>query len=361
VVLLSDATPGRNGVGTYYDDLADHLRERLGGVILLTPPLDPAEAFEGWITGMPGDPTQKIYFPSPRMFWRRVRAFDPHVIISGTPGGFGMLGLLMAALLRTAFAVGYHTEYAELAGLYWKGRFGTAYKGIMALWDQMMFRFGSTVLVTNETLRDMALAWGARSSRIVGTPTHKSFLDRPLAPLPEEIGTVTYVGRLAPEKELGEVRRAAAAYPSLRFRIAGDGLLRPQVESWAAELANLEYVGWLPRDQVLDLLDRTDLLVLPSRFETFGTAAFEALVRRRLVLVSASCGIVQFPELSPGLFRIEQGEDLAGAVGRLRALGPDARRRVAEEGARAARLSAARTVDDWVEVLASMVLEKRFL
>ncbi len=360
VVLLSDAIPSRNGVGTYYDDLADHLRDRVGGVILLTPPTHPSEPFEGWATAMPGDPTQKIYFPSPRMFWRRIRAFDPHVIISGTPGGYGILGLVMAALFRTAFAVGYHTEYSELAGLYWEGRFGRLYKGILALWDRMMFRFGSTVLVTNESLRELALSWGAQDARMMGTPIQKRFLVEPLAPLPDHIGSVTYVGRLAPEKELGQLRDAATLLPDLRFTVAGDGPLREEVEEWARHLPNLDYAGWISRGDVLELLDRTDLLVLPSRFETFGTAAFEAMVRRRLVLVSPNCGILQFPELAPGLFPMEEGETLADAILRVQALGPGTLREVAERGAEAARRSSLRTIDEWVEVLTTAVHNKRF-
>lgn len=111
VVLLCDAIPGRNGGGTYYDDLRDHLETRVQEVLLLGPPADPAEKFPGWTTPMPGDPTQKLYFPSPRRLFQRIRRVAPHVIVSGTPGAFGVLGLLMAALHKAALCVGYHTEY----------------------------------------------------------------------------------------------------------------------------------------------------------------------------------------------------------------------------------------------------------
>jgi glycosyltransferase involved in cell wall biosynthesis len=360
VVFLSDAVPARNGVGTYYDDLADHLRDRLGGVMLLTPPADESEPFVGWTTPMPGDPTQRIYFPSPRMYWRRIRDFDPHVIVSATPGGYGLLGLLLAAAFRTALAVGYHTEYSELAGLYWAGPKGKAYKGAMALWDRMMVRFGSSVLVPNALLRDTALSWGARDVRIMGTPVQKRFLDEPTSPLPRRIRTVSYVGRLAPEKELDQIRRAAGRLPSMHFRLAGDGPLRSEVEAWSRTHPNLEYVGWIPRERVLDLLDQTDLFVLPSRFETFGTAAFEAMVRRRLVLVSPHCGIVQFPDLTPGLLQMRHGENLADAAQRALSLGAEVHQRVAGAGAEAARHACRRTIDEWVEVLVTTVHESRF-
>ena len=360
VVILSDAIPARNGVATYYEDLADHLQDRVERVDLLCPPADSGEPFTGWTMAMPGDPTQKLYFPSPGKLWRRVKGMEPHVIIAATPGGFGILGLAYAALLRTAFCVGYHTEYSELAQLYWENAFGRAYKGILALWDRMMFRFGSKVLVTNESLLEAARAAGGDNARIMGTPIQKSFLNKPLEALPQEPGTVGYVGRLAPEKELRQVREAAERHPDLHFRIAGDGPLREEVLGWARDHENLEYTGWITREEVIGVLDRTDVLVLPSRFETFGTAAFEAMVRRRLALVSPNCGITRWPELEGGLFVTHEGEPLHRALHRLRSLPAEDRYRMAETGRRTGRELSLRTIDDWEEVLVAAVAEKRF-
>ncbi len=360
VVLLSDAIPSRNGVGTYYDDLADHLRDRVEEVTLFCPPIDPGADFDGLVMTMPGDPTQKLYWPSPWNLFQEIRDVNPNVIVSGTPGGFGVLGLLFAALFRSAFCVGFHTEMESLASLYWTGRLSRVYKHVLGLWDRMILRFGANVLVMNEELKRQALRWGVRNPKVMGTPIQKSFLDRPVALLSPEVSTVTYVGRLAPEKELHQIHDAARALPELTFRLAGDGPLRKDVESWAAEMANLEYVGWISRSQVIDLLDDTGLLVLPSRFETFGTVAFEAMVRRRLVLVSPNCGIVHWPGLAPGLFRMKEGEPLARAIPRVLEHSPEERTRVAELGMREARTAAEETVDEWVEVLRHAVLEKSF-
>jgi glycosyltransferase involved in cell wall biosynthesis len=171
--------------------------------------------------------------------------------------------------------------------------------------------------------------------------------------------TVTYAGRLAPEKDLVQIRDAARELPSLRFRIAGEGPLREEVEGWASELPNLDYVGWISRDRVMDLLDQTDLLVLPSRFETFGTVALEAMVRRRLVLVSQNCGIIQWPRLASGLFQMEEGETLGQAITGLCVLAPEERAAVAGRGMREARAAAEETVDEWLEVLRSAVAQRR--
>jgi len=359
VVILSDSVPSRNGVGTYYDDLANHLMDRVEKVTLITPPSDPTQEFHGFTMRMPGYPTQKLYWPTPWRLWRQIKELSPHVIVSGTPGGFGTLGLLFARLLGTSFCVGYHTEIASLASLYWTGTFGGLYKTVLGLWDRMLLRLGSNVLVMNQDLKEQALAWRVKDPRVMGTPVQKSFLERPLSPLPPELSSITYAGRLAPEKELAQIRDAARELPSLRFRIAGEGPLREEVEGWASELPNLDYVGWISRDQVMDLLDETDLLVLPSRFETFGTVAFEAMVRRRSVLVSKNCGIIHWPKLATGLFQMAEGEALSQAIPRLLALAPEERAAVADRGMREARAAANRTVEEWLEVLQRAVLKKR--
>jgi hypothetical protein len=43
------------------------------------------------------------------------------------------------------------------------------------------------------------------------------------------------------------------------------------------------------------------VLVLPSKVESFGTVAMEAMVRQRLVLVSEACGITEWASLRQGL------------------------------------------------------------
>jgi glycosyltransferase involved in cell wall biosynthesis len=193
----------------------------------------------------------------------------------------------------------------------------------------------------------------------MGTPTQIAFLQEPLRPFPTEIRTVTFAGRLAPEKEVVQVLDAAASHPSLRFRVAGDGPLRETVEQRAATLPNLEYAGWVPRDRVLSLLDETDLLVLPSRFETFGTVAFEAMIRGRLALVSPNCGITHWPDLSPGLLIMEEGESLPKALSRLIGLTSAERESVARQAFQRSRTLSEGTVNDWVDVLQRAVAARR--
>jgi glycosyltransferase involved in cell wall biosynthesis len=107
------------------------------------------------------------------------------------------------------------------------------------------------------------------------------------------------------------------------------------------------------RDRVLELLDAHDLVVLPSRYETFGSAAFEAMIRGRPTLVSPNCGITRWEGLSRGLFVMEEGEELVEAVDRVRELPAERRTEVVERGVREARAMLRATVENWLDVLAS--------
>lgn len=152
---------------------------------------------------------------------------------------------------------------------------------------------------------------------MAGTPLPPSFIGRPQRPLASSITTVLFAGRLAPEKGLESVIDAALRLPWLRFMIAGDGPMRAYLEDRARSLPNVRMLGWLPRAHLLDLLDTIDLLVLPSRVESFGSIALEALARGRNVLVSRNCGIAEWPMFDRALIQIENGEDLAQAIYRL--------------------------------------------
>ena len=114
----------------------------------------------------------------------------------------------------------------------------------------------------------------------------------------------------------------------------------------------------MPRRRVLEILDECDLVVLPSRFETFGTAAYEGMLRRRLVLVSRGCGLTRWPRLRKGVAVLGEDESLDGALDRLADTPPAELQRLAEAGYRAATEIREETVTAWVRLLESVAGER---
>lgn len=354
VVVFSDAIPGRNGVGTFYQDLAAALEPHVGAIRIIAPPVsDPAE-HRGWSIPMPGDPTQRIRIPWPPQIWQQVKWMKPHVILAATPGVYGLVGMLMALRLRTGRGLCYHTEIPKLAETYWTGLTARLATAALTFWDRMMVRWSPAVLAPNADLVRLLAVQGRTDAQVMGTLAPVRFIEAPLASVPEQIRTVAFIGRLAPEKRIEAFIEAAQAHPGLAFRVVGDGPLRAEVERAAADGANLSYTPWVDRERVMSVMDATDLLVLPSRHETFGSAAFEAMARGRLALVSAECGITQWPTLGPGLFVMEPHESVATAIARIQALPPEALTRVALAARRAAVELHEDGIASWLRTLARL-------
>lgn len=350
VAFFTDVLPGRSGVGTYYDDLLEHLEDHVGCVVLVSPPRLSGPRLP-WSIPLPGDSTQRLYFPSPRRLWREMKVLSPDVVVCATPGPYGVMGAWMAGRLGAGLCVGLHTRLDDLAGLYWRRLVGPIFRPILRGWDHMMFRRAGAVLVNNEQLLRRTRAEGVSGLRLVGTPAPRSFLETPLVAGRGPLSSVAFIGRLAPEKRLDEVFRAAERFPGINFRIVGDGPLRAEVDERAHRMANLDSLGWVGREEVLEVLDQTDLLVLPSRFETFGTIALEALSRGKPALVSPHCGITRWPELGAGLFKMKDGESLSDAIGRIEGLDHEVRREKARRGRLAARALNQQTIEDWLDVI----------
>jgi len=353
VSLFSDAIPRRNGVGTYYDDLVHQLRDRGVGAALHAPPAQD-EAGVGWQLPLPGDPTQALHLPAVLDIWRRVGSSRPHVMVAATPGFFGMLGVAAAVRYRTPLCVAHHTEFSKLAGAYWSRVLGALVRPALGWWDRFVMRRGDVVLVHNTELVHEVERSVGRDVRLVGTPAPPAFLDTPPPPPPDAVHDILFVGRLAAEKRIDAIVRAAEELPELSFRIVGDGPLRGEVEAAADRLPNLSQRGWVGRDDVLREVDACDALVLPSRHETFGSVALEAMLRGRCVLVSPRCGIARWPALSEGLFVMGEEESLTTAVRRVRGLAADRRERVVRTGLVAARRLCDRTIDHWIQLLSEV-------
>lgn len=351
--FFSDAAPQRNGVGTYYGDLSEHLGDRTERVEMICPGQSDSRWDEPIRLPLPGDATQSISVPNPRGLSRRFEDLVPHAVVLATPGPYGLLGLRLARKHGARIVVGFHTHFEKLTDLYWKNRrpLGRVFRFYLESCNRLMFRYADTVLANSDEMQDIARELGARDTELMGTTIPRPFIDTPVTALAETLGTVTFAGRLAAEKNLASIVAAAEALPHIAFRVAGDGPERELVSSAAARLDNFEYIGWQPRQRMLDVIDATDLLVLPSHVESFGTIALEAMTRNRSVLVSPACGITQWPALSPGLFRIASHETLADAIARVASLDPAVRRQKAQMGREAACELNEWTLRHWLDVL----------
>ncbi len=115
---------------------------------------------------------------------------------------------------------------------------------------------------------------------------------------PEKL--VLFLGRLTsqkgPEFFLETAARVIAAYPNVRFVVAGTGeKLRPLIESGAFRGlgSHFHFTGFLDKEKVHDLLSMTDVYCMPSVSEPFGLSALEAAQFGIPAVISKQSGVAE--------------------------------------------------------------------
>jgi glycosyltransferase involved in cell wall biosynthesis len=154
---------------------------------------------------------------------------------------------------------------------------------------------------------------------------------------------VAVIGRLVPQKAHDRFFRAAVlvkeTLPGARFLIVGDGELRTELEAMVAELGLVEQVRFTGiRDDVPELIGRTDLVVFSSIWEGLSIVALEALAAGVPLVSTDVAGTRELLATGAGLVVPHDDERLAGAITEL--LGDPARRQ--EMGAAGRALHAER-------------------
>ncbi|MFO8026639.1 MAG: glycosyltransferase [Opitutales bacterium] len=356
VAFFSDSLPERNGTGAYYHDLLAQLAPQVEAAEVFQPLDMKRPPLLSW--PMPGDPSQRLVTPNLRRISRAYRKLQPNIVVSITPGPFGLLGLYHAKRSRAAFISAFHTDFEQLARIYWRPFSRWFANSYLNNANRFLCQRSAAVLVNNSHLQDDVESLGAPEVEVMGTPIQHLFLKEPLRDYPKTIKRICFAGRLAPEKNLDRVIEAAAQLPEIEFLIGGDGPLRQELEASAAELSNVSFRGWMNRGDLIGLIDQSSLLLLPSKIETFGSVALEAMARGRPALVSANAGIHDWAQLGEGLFAYDQERPLVDALREILAL-PAERLQHKAEAARAAAVSFNdQTLRQWVEVLGQYTKQK---
>jgi glycosyltransferase involved in cell wall biosynthesis len=159
------------------------------------------------------------------------------------------------------------------------------------------------------------IAGGLPAERMSVKP---NFLDAPPIGAETREDFAVYVGRLSPEKGVRTLLEAWRHVPSLPLKIVGDGPLRAELADTAARhgLA-VEVLGQRPRDEVLSLVRRAALQIVPSEwYEGFPMVILEAYASATPVVASriGSLAEIVAHERTGLLFAPGDAADLAAKV-----------------------------------------------
>ena len=101
-----------------------------------------------------------------------------------------------------------------------------------------------------------------------------------------------FVGRISDEKGVNELpfiyKRAKEEFGDMQLVIAGKG---PEEEKLKSQMPDAKFLGWVEHDSLPDIYSAADLLILPSRFDTFGNVIVEAF--------ACGCPVVSYNTKGP--------------------------------------------------------------
>jgi GalNAc-alpha-(1->4)-GalNAc-alpha-(1->3)-diNAcBac-PP-undecaprenol alpha-1,4-N-acetyl-D-galactosaminyltransferase len=152
------------------------------------------------------------------------------------------------------------------------------------------------ITVVSEQIRLSFNPWLRRKMCVVHNPVNLEPKPRSVnhAALQDRAKVLLSVGRLTPQKNqsclIAAFALIAERFPDWTLRIAGEGPLRPELESQVRDSGLLDRVS-LPGN-IADIgqeYERADLFVLPSSYESFGLATAEAIMHGLPAVGFADC------------------------------------------------------------------------
>ncbi|MNK33070.1 GDP-mannose-dependent alpha-mannosyltransferase [compost metagenome] len=286
-IVTETYPPEVNGVALTVQGLEQGLRAAGHQVDLVRPrqtsETDPAQdtlLVAG--AGLPRYPGLRFGLPAPKRLARQWQQQRPDAIYIATEGPLGWSALRTARRLGIPVASGFHTRFDEYLPDY-----GVAWLQAAALrWMRRFHNQADATLVPTQELQQFLGEQGFDRVRLLARAVDSSQFEpqRRDPALREEWGidgngfAAIYVGRIAPEKNLGlavkAFRRLQQIRPKARFIWVGDG---PSREKLAHENPDFIFCGVQRGDALARHFASGDLFLFPSRSETFGNVTLEAM------------------------------------------------------------------------------------
>ncbi|HZE93349.1 MAG TPA: glycosyltransferase family 1 protein [Gemmatimonadales bacterium] len=301
IALVSDTyAPQVNGVTTVVARIAQALRDFGHDVAVVAP------RYPGNSTSSPGElripsaafppyPAIRLSLPRFGAVARFLDTFKPDVVHVATEGPLGLTGRRYAVRRHVPLVTSYHTNFPQYAQHYGAG----VVEPLVWKWLRWFHRPAALTQTPGEAVRDelerrgigRPVVWGRGVDTTHFNPAKRSIGWRRWLAGGDDTAIVLHVGRLAPEKNidvLAEAWIAARERVGQRatFVLAGEG---PETRRLLTLLPWVRQLGFLDRGRLAEVYASADICVLPSRTETCGLVALEAMASG-LAVVAADAG-----------------------------------------------------------------------
>ena len=278
-------------------------------------------------------------FPRLRDVVEDLEAFQPDIVHVATEFSLGIAGLKAARQLNLPLIASAHTDYDQYAARYgvpWALRagwhylrwfYGQAHRVLCPsrIYEQSVHRHG----VTHTGI------WSRGVDPAVFSAAWRSDAYRAAFGVGPDDLLVTYIGRIAREKNLGLLLEAwetlAPDRGAGKLVLVGRGPLEDEIRR--REIQGVHVTGLLQGPALSAAYASADIFTFPSTTETFGNSLLEAMGSGLPSLVAAAGGVLEFAEHGGNAWLVEPDSTPAIVAGLRRLLTDAALRRQLGAGA----------------------------
>jgi len=239
-------------------------------------------------------------FPRLREIVQDLERFDPDVVHVATEFALGLSGMKAARQLKLPVVASAHTDYDKYAARYgveWALRVG---------WHYLRWFYGQAhrvlcpSVIYQQHLQKRGIAHTGIWSRGVDPkefhPQFRSDAYRSRLGLGPDDLLVTYIGRIAREKNLPQLLKAWTMLQpergSAALAFVGQGPLEDGIRR--KNLPGVHVLGLLHDRELAEAYASADIFVFPSSTETFGNSLLEAMGSGLPCLAVGAGGVLEF-------------------------------------------------------------------
>ncbi|WP_078379314.1 glycosyltransferase family 4 protein [Sutcliffiella halmapala] len=242
-------------------------------------------------------PECRLALPNMISIKLELQKFQPDLIHVATPFNIGLCGIHFAKKLNIPIVGSYHTDfdkYLEYYDLQFLTKFFWTY---MNWFHRPLRKIFVPSIDTQNHLKKHGFTNTAIWPRGVDcTAFHPNFSAEALKikyKIKEKY-VISYVGRLAPEKDVSLIPKIHAALPDhirqhVHWLIVGDGPLKPELMKAAS--SKMTFAGFQSGSSLAEIYGASDLFVFPSSTETFGNVVLESLASGTPVVGANAGGV----------------------------------------------------------------------
>jgi len=242
-------------------------------------------------------PECRLALPNMLQVKAELQRFKPDLVHVATPFNVGLCGLHYAKKLGIPIVGSYHTDFDQYLE-YYDFQFLSKVLWKYMHWFHKPLR--KIFVPSNETLEQLKRKgfsnlriWGRGVDCHLFHPNYNHEEIRKKYQIKEKY-ILSYVGRLAPEKDIQTLMNVTKELPKhiqkdVHWLIVGDGPSKEEMQKNAQ--SNMTFAGYLNGIELAKIYSCSDLFVFPSPTETFGNVVIEALASGTPVIGANSGGV----------------------------------------------------------------------